>query len=264
MTARYRIGVDENGLGPRLGPLVVTAVLARVTDEGARSPRASSRGALAERLGDSKAMVVARRRRARRGVGARARARGARRTARARRPDALIHAISARRRRDASRALPVARRGAMLDGRGRGLRGATTRSSRGRRAISTRSRRRASRSSRCASVILCTERLNDGARRGHEPLRRSTCTRWSGSCSRSRATAGADVTAVCGKVGGYRQVLRAFGPLGGRLHACSKRAARGARTTSPASARSPSCATRDARTSASRWPRWSASTCARR
>ena len=29
---RFRIGVDENGLGPRLGPLVVTAVIARVTE----------------------------------------------------------------------------------------------------------------------------------------------------------------------------------------------------------------------------------------
>ena len=31
---RYRIGVDENGLGPRLGPMVVTAVLSRVTGPG--------------------------------------------------------------------------------------------------------------------------------------------------------------------------------------------------------------------------------------
>ena len=38
-----RVGVDENGLGARLGPLVVTAVLAEVSVEGrallARPPR---------------------------------------------------------------------------------------------------------------------------------------------------------------------------------------------------------------------------------
>ena len=30
----FRIGVDENGLGSRVGPLVVTAVLARVDERG--------------------------------------------------------------------------------------------------------------------------------------------------------------------------------------------------------------------------------------
>src|SRR5690606_27769387 len=30
----YRIGADENGLGARLGPLVVTGVMARVDDAG--------------------------------------------------------------------------------------------------------------------------------------------------------------------------------------------------------------------------------------
>jgi hypothetical protein len=33
----YRIGADENGLGARLGPLVVTAVLARVDERGTRA-----------------------------------------------------------------------------------------------------------------------------------------------------------------------------------------------------------------------------------
>lgn len=52
-----RVGVDENGLGARLGPLVVTAVMAEVSPEGevvlARSPR----GKLREDLGDSKRLV---------------------------------------------------------------------------------------------------------------------------------------------------------------------------------------------------------------
>jgi hypothetical protein len=52
-----RVGVDENGLGARLGPLVVTAVLAEVDAEGqgwlARPPR----GKIREDLGDSKRLV---------------------------------------------------------------------------------------------------------------------------------------------------------------------------------------------------------------
>ena len=55
---RFRLGVDENGLGPRLGPLVVTAVVARVTEEGHLVASRRPKGALAKRLGDSKAMIA--------------------------------------------------------------------------------------------------------------------------------------------------------------------------------------------------------------
>ena len=53
----FHVGVDENGLGPRLGPLIVTAVLARATEEGAKVIVKRPRGALAQRLGDSKELV---------------------------------------------------------------------------------------------------------------------------------------------------------------------------------------------------------------
>jgi ribonuclease HII len=36
-TGTLRVGIDENGLGARLGPLLVTAVLAEVTESGART-----------------------------------------------------------------------------------------------------------------------------------------------------------------------------------------------------------------------------------
>jgi ribonuclease HII len=48
----WRAGIDENGLGPKLGPLVVTGVLARAG--GARRP--GLRGL--ERLGDSKRLMA--------------------------------------------------------------------------------------------------------------------------------------------------------------------------------------------------------------
>ncbi|MEO7330139.1 MAG: hypothetical protein ABI193_16310, partial [Minicystis sp.] len=57
-SARFRIGADENGLGPRLGPMVVTAVLARTERGGAALAGKKARGALSERLGDSKQMIA--------------------------------------------------------------------------------------------------------------------------------------------------------------------------------------------------------------
>jgi len=54
------VGIDENGMGPRLGPLVVTAVLTRVDRErgGDRIVTTKPRGALATRIGDSKKLVA--------------------------------------------------------------------------------------------------------------------------------------------------------------------------------------------------------------
>jgi ribonuclease HII len=54
---RTHVGVDENGLGPRLGPLVVTAVSAQATGEAAPLLSKRPRGGLAARLGDSKRLV---------------------------------------------------------------------------------------------------------------------------------------------------------------------------------------------------------------
>jgi ribonuclease HII len=53
----FRIGVDENGLGARLGPLVVTAVLARVTEQGSRVLSRRPPKRLAVDLGDSKQLM---------------------------------------------------------------------------------------------------------------------------------------------------------------------------------------------------------------
>src|SRR5580658_1636992 len=52
-----RVGVDENGLGPRLGPLVVTAITARTAGEGHARAEGRPRGAMRARLGDSKTLI---------------------------------------------------------------------------------------------------------------------------------------------------------------------------------------------------------------
>ena len=53
----FRIGVDENGLGSRLGPLVVTAVLARTDGDGERALSRRLPRSLRSSLDDSKRLV---------------------------------------------------------------------------------------------------------------------------------------------------------------------------------------------------------------
>lgn len=57
MPETYRVGADENGLGARLGPLVVTAVGAHVDERGERAIKRKLPKKLAELVGDSKALV---------------------------------------------------------------------------------------------------------------------------------------------------------------------------------------------------------------
>jgi len=52
-----RVGIDENGLGPRLGPLIVTAVLADANEAGARQLKRKLPSSLAKDLDDSKVLV---------------------------------------------------------------------------------------------------------------------------------------------------------------------------------------------------------------
>jgi ribonuclease HII len=52
-----RIGIDENGLGPRLGPLIVTATLAEVDARGARQLSTPLPASLKGDLDDSKRLV---------------------------------------------------------------------------------------------------------------------------------------------------------------------------------------------------------------
>ena len=53
----FYVGIDENGVGPRLGPMIVTSILAEVDDAGARVVTSKPRGAIAKRIGDSKKLV---------------------------------------------------------------------------------------------------------------------------------------------------------------------------------------------------------------
>jgi ribonuclease HII len=54
----FYVGIDENGMGPRLGPLIVTSILAEVDQAGAKIVGSRPRGAIAKRIGDSKKLVA--------------------------------------------------------------------------------------------------------------------------------------------------------------------------------------------------------------
>jgi len=52
------VGIDENGVGPRLGPMIVTSVVATCSDRGGDILRSRPKGALKKRIGDSKKLVA--------------------------------------------------------------------------------------------------------------------------------------------------------------------------------------------------------------
>jgi len=217
------VGIDENGLGPRLGPLVVTAVVARTTEDGGKRVQKRARGGASGRLGDSKKLVAY-------GDTALGEA-WARAIARrmglpdVTSPQALVTALSLDSH-DALRSLcPTG------DGTEPGERHE-------RQCWSTESEafvaeetlvarvekdldRLAARGievDRAAVVVTCTRRLNDGVARGLSRFDMDLHAMERLAID-ARSRAGRDVVATCGKVGGYNTYPTAFGPLSGRLHA---------------------------------------------
>ncbi len=215
MTAdRFRMGVDENGLGPRLGPLVVTAVVARVTEDGHTVAVRKPRGSLATRLGDSKAMVshgdVA--------LGeAWARALGARLGLDAAGPDSLIHGLALDTKSELRRICPshveaqcwnVETESFQADGDlvARVAKDLERLATRGVDIVGVR------------SGLVCTRRINDERTRGRNRFDVDLHT-MERIVLDVRERFDGELQVVCGKVGGYARYSDAFGPLAGRLHA---------------------------------------------
>lgn len=209
--ARHRIGVDENGLGARLGPLIVTAVLARVSEEGERALGRRLRGRIARDLGDSKRLVAS-------GDVALGEAWARALTGdRAASPQALFERVSLDGMPSLRSACPahveqqcwsfageafeagpelVARLAGHLERwRARGIEIVDV---------------------RCAT--LCSERLHAAARLGKNRFV-SDLHAMERLLLALRERAAADVHAVCGKVGGMSDYSSYFGPLSDRLHA---------------------------------------------
>ncbi len=213
--ARFRIGADENGLGPRLGPLIVTAVLAEVTEEGHRQVGRAPRGKLAELLGDSKVLLA-------HGDIALGEAwarclveRGAGSSRHGATTADLVRAFSIDPSDVLTRHCPEHAKAQCWTSEGETFvadpgvmraihKALDTLELRGIRILSVR------------SGIVCTDALNRAARAGKSRFHVDLHTMEKLILS-MRGEVDGDLLAVCGKVGGIGHYQSAFGPLGGRL-----------------------------------------------
>ncbi len=209
-----RVGIDENGLGPRLGPLIVTAVTARTHGEGHRLSEHKPRGAVTKRLGDSKGLVSYGDSALGEGW-ARALARRTGRGAAATNPDRLVHALSLDEQQELRRGCPddhlmqcwnttaetFTADATLVDTIGADL---AKLGARGLDVLDVR------------VAIVCTERLNSNIERGLSRFV-SDLHAMERLALAARERAGEEIAVTCGKVGGYDRYTDAFGPLSGRL-----------------------------------------------
>jgi ribonuclease HII len=206
----YRIGADENGLGSRLGPLVVTAVLARADERGLRALGRRLPKSVRGELDDSKRLVS--HTDARLGEAwARVLAGGEPRT-----PAELFSSISLEGVQKLGEPCPHEARAQCWDDGGETFEAEPELVE---KVASHRAllRERGIEFVALRSSVVCTERLNH-ARKGGKNRFVSDLHAMEALVLELRRLAGENVTAVCGKVGGIGEYSRYFGPLGGWLH----------------------------------------------
>jgi ribonuclease HII len=207
------VGIDENGMGPRLGPLIVTSVLATVSGAGAKLVTSRPRGGSSKRIGDSKKLVAF----DDSALGeAWARALAMRDGITARTPAELLAAVAL----DDEGALqaPCPSHHTDLcwatDGESFTADDATV-------AACTKDLDRLEakgvRVRRARVAIVCTKRLNEAVGRGLSRFDVDLHTMERLTLDARDAVAD-EVYALCGKVGGFDFYGNRFGPLGGYLH----------------------------------------------
>jgi ribonuclease HII len=211
VTQAFRIGADENGLGARLGPLIVTAVLARVDETGARTLARRLRGRIAEDLDDSKRLVA----HGNIALGeAWARAIGGRD---AKSPAELFRRISLEGEAKLREPCPDHVGHQCWSAEGEGFTAPDELLARVEKHVGTLSRRGVQLLA-VRSSVSCTHRLNTEKEQGHNRFV-ADLHAMERLVIDLRDRAGSDVIAVCGKVGGIGDYSRFFGPLSNRLHA---------------------------------------------
>lgn len=204
--------MDENGVGPRLGPMIVTSVLVRTDERGAKTMCTPARGRLAERAGDSKALVAF-------GDGALGEAWAlaiARRAGEApRTPGDLLRALFLDPEADLSAACPDHHKDLCFADREARFVAEPSLVSLCERDLEGLAARGAD-VLRARVSVSCARRLNDAAEKGRsrfdvdlEQMERLVLA--------ARADAGSDLLALCGKVGGIDFYGSRFGPLSAHL-----------------------------------------------
>jgi ribonuclease HII len=208
--AVFRVGVDENGLGARLGPLVVTAVLAEVDEKGARVLSRKPPPRLRSDLGDSKELVS----HSDYALGeawGRALVGDGDGT-----PHGLFEALSLEGTGNLMEPCPDRAKEQCWKTHGETFSAAAEDVERLRghlawwaeRGVHVRG---------VKSSVVCTKQLNAHRLRGGNRFV-SDLHAMERLVLGMRETAGADLLAVCGKVGGINDYSRFFGPLSMRLH----------------------------------------------
>jgi ribonuclease HII len=215
MDEAVRIGIDENGLGPRLGPLIVTAIAATTRGGGHACAESRPRGPLRARLDDSKKLASygnstlgeawARAVAQRMGVGELTS------------PDALVQALSLDTAEVLRAPCPEAHARQCWDRTGEAFACDAKLLARVERDLA-KLEQQGVEITAAACVVTCTRRLNDGVARGlsrfHVDLHAMERL-----ALELRERARRDVIVTCGKVGGFDRYAPAFGPMNGRLHA---------------------------------------------
>jgi ribonuclease HII len=205
-----RVGVDENGLGARIGPLIVTAVLAHIDPSAERVLSQRLRGKLARDLDDSKRLVS----HSNITLG----------EAWARvltgdscpSPQALFERLSYEPDQSLRRACPKQIEHQCWNTEGE-------RFEAGGEVVSRlaghleRLRQRGIDVQRVQVATICTQRLNQARRAGKNRFV-SDLHAMEELLLTLREQSGGDFVATCGKVGGMSEYDRFFGPLAGRLH----------------------------------------------
>ncbi|MBS2011847.1 MAG: hypothetical protein JST00_03075 [Deltaproteobacteria bacterium] len=208
----HYVGIDENGMGPRLGPLVVTAIVARCDEPGAKLATGKPRGAIAKRIGDSKKLVAFEDS----GLGeAWARAIAIRTGSTPSSPSELLRAIALDEEHDLQAPCPTHHVDLCWSTEGETF-VSDDAAVEACLADLDKLARRGVHVGRARVAIVCTRRLNEAVGRGLSRFDVDLHTMERLTVD-ARAHAGEDVYSLCGKVGGFDFYGDRFGPLGGRL-----------------------------------------------
>ena len=207
------MGIDENGMGPRLGPLIVTSVLATVSPAGAKLVTSRPRGSSAKRIGDSKKLVAF----DDSALGeAWARALAMRDGITAHTPADLLAAVALDHASELQAPCPTHHADLCWATHGESFASDDAMVAACAKDLD-RLEARGVRVRRARVAIVCTKRLNEAVLRGLSRFDVDLHTMERLTLDARDAVAD-EVYALCGKVGGFDFYGNRFGPLGGYLH----------------------------------------------